>query len=97
MINANDTKETLEKWYADNVQFWMRQKNDSVNEREANRRALEWDLIEIYLFNGKCLHNPYTPNSEELDNKSCLDFFKYRCMDLYGRAWETHYKKYNLE
>lgn len=97
MINANETQKILERWYADNVKYWLRQKKDPVDEREANRRALEWDLIEIYKFNHNCLHNPFTPIGEELDKQMVLDFFKYRCMDLYGKDWEPHYKEYNLK
>lgn len=96
MISVNETQAILESWYANNVRYWLKQEADTVDEREANRRALEWDLIEIYLLNQKCLHNPFTPNGEELDKKTILDFFKYRCMDLYGKDWETHYKGYNL-
>lgn len=97
MINAKETQIILERWYADNVRFWLKQKKDAVDEREANRRALEWDLIEIYQFNHHCLHNPYTPSGDELDKQTVLDFMKYRCMDLYGKDWESHYKEYNLK
>lgn len=97
MINAKETQKILEEWYSNNVRYWLRQTKEPVDEREVNRRSLEWDLIEIYQFNGNCLHNPFTPNGEELDKQTVLDFFKYRCMDLYGKDWEPHYKKYNLK
>ena len=34
---------------------------------------------------------------EELDKKTALDFLKYRCQDLYGKDWESHWKEYELK
>lgn len=95
MLNAHDTQLNLERWYKENFRFWLRQK-DVFCEREAYRRSLEWDLIEIYKHNGNCLHEYGKVNGEELDTQTVLDFFKYRCMDLYGKDWENHYIGYKL-
>lgn len=94
MLNANDSQIRLEKYYADCVKFWTRQ--NRIDEKEAHRRTLEYDLIEIYKVNHGCLHDPYSPKGEELDKKTTLDFLKYRCQDLYGKEWEEHWKDYNL-
>ena len=46
MLNANDSRTKLEKYHADCVKFWTRQ--NGIDEREAHKRALEYDLIEIF-------------------------------------------------
>lgn len=96
MLNANDSQIKLEKYHADCVRFWTKQK-DVSDEREAYRRTLEYDLIEIYKVNNGCIHDPFSVNGEELDKETTLNFFKYRCMDLYGRDWEEHWEEYNLK
>lgn len=95
MLNANNSQIKLEKYHEDCVKFWARQ--NGIDEREAQKRALEYDLIEIYKVNNGCLHDPYSPTGEELDKKTTLDFLKYRCQDLYGKEWEEHWKEYNLQ
>lgn len=57
MLNANDSRTKLEKYHADCVKFWTRQ--NGIDEREAHKRALEYDLIEIFKVNNGCLHDPY--------------------------------------
>lgn len=94
MINANDSQIKLEKYYADCVKFWTRQ--NGIDEREAYKRALEYDLIEIFKVNNGCLQDPYSAKGEELDKQTTLNFFKYRCQDLYGRDWEERWKEYNI-
>lgn len=94
MMNANDSQMKLEKFYADCVKFWNRQKD--VNEKEANKRALEDDLIRIYKGNNCCIHDPFSPTGEELDHETTLKFFKLKCMDLYGEQWEEHWQSYKL-
>ena len=99
MLNANDTQLNLEKWFQENCNFWMKNKQgDSCfgNERESFRRALEWDLIEIYNFNGGCLHEYGVPNGDVLDTETCINFFKTKCMDMYGKDWEAKWKEYNI-
>lgn len=83
MLNANNSQIKLEKYHADCVKFWTRQ--NGIDEREAYKRALEYDLIEIFKVNNGCLHDPYSPKGEELDKQTTLDFLKYRCQDLYGK------------
>lgn len=95
MLNANDSQVKLEKYYQNCVRFWSKQK-DVNDEKEAHRRALEYDLIEIYKANKGCFHDPFAPRGEELDKETTLNFFKSRCMDLYGKSWEEHWKEYNL-
>ena len=96
MVNAHDTQLNLEKWHRENMNFWMKNKQEPVDEREAFRRSLEWDLIEVYKVQN-CLHFYGALNGDELDTQTVLDFFKYRCMDLYGRDWEQHYNGYGLK
>lgn len=96
MLNAKDTQLNLEKWHKENINFWIKNKQDPVDEREAFRRSLEWDLIGMYRHNGNFLREYGKMNGDELDKQTVLDFFKYRCMDLYGRDWEEHYKEYML-
>lgn len=95
MLNANDSQLKLEKYHENCVKFWERQ--NGIGKREAYRRALEYDLIEIYKINNGCIHDPFSPKGEELDTETTLNFFKYRCMDLYGRDWKEHWKEYNLK
>lgn len=95
MLNANDSQLKLEKYYSDCVCFWRKQKN--IDEREAYRRVLEYDLIEFYKVNKDCIHDPFSPKGEELDKQTTLNFFKYKCMDLYGRDWESHWNGYELD
>lgn len=95
MLNANDSQIKLEKYHADCVKYWTRQ--NGIDEKDAYKRALEYDLIEIFKVNNGCLHDPYSPKGEELDKKTTLDFLKYRCQDLYGKEWENHWKEYNLQ
>lgn len=95
MLSANDSQLKLEKCHADCVKFWTKQ--NGIDKREACKRALEYDLIEIYKVNNGCLHDPFSPKCEELDKETTLNFFKYRCMDLYGRDWEEHWEEYNLK
>ena len=94
MLNANDSRTKLEKYHADCVKFWTRQ--NEIDEREAHKRALEYDLIEIFKVNNGCLHDPYSVKGDELDKQTTLDFLKYRWQDLYGKEREKHWKKYNL-
>lgn len=94
MLDSYDSRIELEKYYADCVRFWNEQ--NGIGEKEAYKRALEHDLIEIFKRNNGCLHNPFSPRGEELDRQTTLDFFKYRCMDLYGKEWKSNWKKYNL-
>lgn len=94
MLNANDSQIRLENYYKSCVRFWMVQ--DGINEREAYKRALEYDLIEIFKANNGCLHDPFSPKGEELDKQITLNFLQYRCQDLYGNEWESHWKEYNL-
>ena len=96
MLNANDTQLNLECWFSENKRFWETQKQEPIDEREAFRRAFEWDLIELFNAQG-CLHEYGKMNGDELDTRTVLDFFKYRCMDIYGRDWEEHYKGYGLK
>lgn len=99
MLNANDTQLILEKWYADNVNFWLKDKQSpALDEREAHIRALEWDLIPLYKLNGRNrLHDYNSPKGDELNTQTVLDFFKYRCMDIYGKDWEEHYNGYEIK
>ena len=94
MLKVNDSQVNLERYYLDCVKFWKRQ--NGIDEKEAHKRALEYDLIEIFKLNNGCLHDPYSPYGEELDKKATLNFLKYRCQDLYGKEWENHWKEYNL-
>lgn len=99
MVNANNTMLNLEKWFNENYKFWMRNKLGDCctgDEKESFRRALEWDLIEIYKFNHNVLHEYGVPNGDELDKETCLRFFKIKCQDLYGKDWENHWNGYNL-
>ena len=57
MLNMNDSQIKLEKYHAGCVKFWERQ--NGIDEREAYRRALEYDLIEIYKVNNGCIHDPF--------------------------------------
>ena len=61
-----------------------------LDEKEAIRRALEYDLIEIYKVNKSCIHDLFRARGEELDKQTTLEFFKSRFMDLYGRQWKDH-------
>lgn len=100
MINESGTMLNLERWFGDNYDFWFRNKQgDSCagDEKESFRRALEWDLIEMYKFNNLVLHEYGKPNGEELDRETCLKFFKIKCQDLYGKNWEEHWNSYGLE
>ena len=94
MLSAKESLLKLEKYHKDCVKFWTRQ--NGIDEREAQKRALEYDLIEIYKANNGCLYDPYLPTGEELDKNTTLNFLKYRCQDLYGREWESYWKEYNL-
>lgn len=95
MLSAKESLLKLEKYHADCVKYWSRQ--SGIDEREAHKRALEYDLTEIYKVNNCCIHDPFSPKGEELDKETTLNFFKYRCMDLYGRDWEEHWEEYNLK
>lgn len=89
----------LEQWFSDNYKFWMRNRQGNScfgNEREAFRRAFEWDMIEPYKHNHGKLHEYHVPNGRELDKDTVLNFFKTKCMDMYGKDWEEHYKSYGL-
>lgn len=94
MINKDDSQIKLERYYADCVNFWKRQ--DGIDEREAYRRALEYDIIEIFKVNDGCLHDPFHAHGEELDKQTTLDFIKYRCQDLYAKDWEKHWESYGI-
>lgn len=94
MLNAKQSQIKLEKYHSDCVNYWKKQKN--IDEKEAYKRALEYDLIEIYKMNQGCIHDPYSMAGEELDKEATLDFFKYKCMDLYEKEWESHWDEYNL-
>lgn len=94
MINANDSQIILEKCYANCVNYWKSQ--SEIDEREAYKRALEHDLIDMFKANGGYLHNPFTPKGDELDKQTTIDFLKYRCQDLYGKEWEKHWEEYNI-
>lgn len=94
MIDAKYSQIILERYYAYCVNFWKRHRG--IDEREAYKRALECDLIEIFQVNGGCLHDPYAVNGEELDKKTTINFLKYRCQDLYGKEWEKYWKEYNI-
>lgn len=99
MINANESQIILEEWFADNVHFWMNNKSGDTctgDERESFKRALEWDLIQIYKHDNNTLHDCNVPNGDILDHDTCINFFKYRCMDLYGKDWEKHWKEYKI-
>lgn len=89
MLNANDSQVKLERYYSDCVRFQSKQK-DVNDEKEAIRRALEYDLIEIYKVNKSCIHDLFRARGEELDKQTTLEFFKSRFMDLYGRQWKDH-------
>lgn len=100
MLNAEKTMVNLNRWFKENFNFWMRNKQgDSCagDEKESFRRALEWDLIEIYHFNNECLHEYGVIKGDVLDRKSCIRFFKIKCKDLYGNDWEEHWKTYNIK
>lgn len=45
MLSAKESLLKLEKYHADCVKYWSRQ--SGIDEREAHKRALEYDLIEI--------------------------------------------------
>lgn len=94
MIDAKYSQIILEKHYAYCVNYWKSQ--SGIDEREAYKRALEYDLIEKFKVNSGCLHDPYAVNGEELDKQTTIDFLKYRCQDLYGKEWEEHWKEYNI-
>lgn len=98
MVNAKDTQLNLETWFNANYNFWFKDKHSDSqgNERESFRRALEWDLIELWNVNGGCLHEYGKPNGDTLDKETCLNFFKNRFMDLYGKFWEEKFNYYVL-
>lgn len=94
MLNENDSRIKLERYYSDCIKFWKKQ--IGIDEKEANRRALEYDLIEIFKVNKGCLHDPFSPKGKELDKNTTMNFLKCRCQDLYGKDWESHWKEYDL-
>lgn len=94
MLDVKYSQFILEKYHAYCVDFWKRHR--LIDEREAYKRALEYDLIEKFKVNGGCLHDPYAVNGEELDKQTTINFLKYRCQDLYGKEWEKHWKEYNI-
>lgn len=97
MINAKETQIILEKFFNECRAFWLRDiKNEGIDEREAFRRAFEWDMVEIYNFNKGCLHDMYSPSGDELDYDTIIEFFKARCHDLYGNKWEDVYDTYGV-
>lgn len=53
-------------------------------------------MIGLYRVNNGCLHDPYVPRGEELDIQTTLNFFKYRCMDIYGKKWKDKWVEYEL-
>lgn len=95
MLNANDFQVKLERYYSDCVRFQSKQK-DVNDEKEAIRRALEWDLVETYKANGGYLCDPFFSDKEKLDKQITLDFLKQNCILLYGSKWEKHWSKYAL-
>ena len=94
MLEEKTTQIILDEYFSGCVKYW--QKQQGISESEAYKRALEYDMIEIYKVNGGCLHDPNSPRGEELDRQTVLDFFKYRCMDVYGKAWELQWNSYKL-
>ena len=96
MADKKTTESILEKYFNNCKNYWLRQETEPCDDKEAFRRALEYDIVEIYHCDGGFLHDPFSPCGEELDQEAVMQFIRYRCMDLYGKDWESHYKEYRL-
>lgn len=94
MLDKDKSEAILEDFYRDNLNYWRREGND---EFEAHKSALENDMIGLFKQNNGCLHDPNVPRGEELDIPTTIAFLKARCIDLYGKKWENHWKEYGLE
>lgn len=92
MLNKEKSEVILNKSFEFNLVFWKREGND---DREVTKNALE-DMIGLYKANNGCLHDPYVPRGEELDIQATLSFFRYRCMDIYGKKWKDKWIEYEL-
>lgn len=96
MIDKKNTQCILEKFHTDCTNYWMNNTQEKCDEREAHRRALEYDIIELFNANGGCLHDPFAPAGDVLDKDTVLSFIRYRCQDLYGSDWKEHFEGYQL-
>lgn len=78
--------DTLDKFFRECVRFWEHELNTNSDE---DNRPYKNALEEVPK------HNPYIPfNPPELDKSVRDEFIKYRCMDIWGRNWESEYEKY---
>lgn len=96
MVNKENTQAILERFYGNCLNYWKNNPKEKCDERESYRRALEYDIVELFNVNGGCLHDPFSPAGDVLDIDTVLDFIRYRCQDLYGNDWKEHFEGYHL-
>ena len=79
-------QETLTQFFFECVRFWEHElKTDSDLDKEPYINAIQ----EIPKFDP---YVPYTP--KPIDEDVRKEFVKSRCMDCWGKDWETHFEKY---